>query len=199
MEWVLWWRDKGLIWYWRTWQALGCRRGVMYAWRVPYWPSIDLTWDRRERLSPQSIPMAGISFQRGIAQLAVQTQNNWQPGFLVSFEVSLLANTFTSKWFFSWLGFFYTISVTVKKTDSTVSCTYVLKKWLEILANLEPEPAQQVLFGARACMVNRKSAQNELYLVKSPPYKIWLSVCYPWFLQSLEYLLLAQLLSNVSK
>lgn len=24
-----WWRDKGLIWYWRTWQVLGCSLGVI--------------------------------------------------------------------------------------------------------------------------------------------------------------------------
>lgn len=29
MLWVRWWRDRGLIWYWRTWQVLGCSLGVM--------------------------------------------------------------------------------------------------------------------------------------------------------------------------
>lgn len=43
---VRWWRDRGLIWYRRTWHVLGCNLGVTYACRVPYCPSMDLTYKR---------------------------------------------------------------------------------------------------------------------------------------------------------
>ena len=48
--------------------------------------------------------------------------------------------------------------MTVNKMDGIVSCKYVLKKRsqnrLAIMAKLEPGSAQEVLFGARACVVN---------------------------------------------
>lgn len=44
MLWVRWWRDRGLIWYRRTWHVLGWSLGVTYACRVPYCPSMDLTY-----------------------------------------------------------------------------------------------------------------------------------------------------------
>lgn len=43
--WVLWWSDRGLMLYCRTWQVLGWILGVMYACKVPYCPSIDLIWN----------------------------------------------------------------------------------------------------------------------------------------------------------
>jgi hypothetical protein len=40
--WLRWCNDNGLMLYCRSWHTLGWTRGVIYACRVPYWPSIDL-------------------------------------------------------------------------------------------------------------------------------------------------------------
>lgn len=49
IEWVLWWSESGLIWYWWTWQVFGWILGVMYAWSVPYCPSIERTCTEKRR------------------------------------------------------------------------------------------------------------------------------------------------------
>ena len=61
--WVLWWSDRGLMLYCRTWQVLGWILGVTYACKVPYCPSIDLIWYKTQYQGLASVPGGKKTFQ----------------------------------------------------------------------------------------------------------------------------------------